>query len=103
MVTKAQDLVRRLRAAKWVDRAPPPPGANAIEPPEAEVARLRGLLRTLSVSDRSISALEFVSKETKAAKLAENAQTRLTVEARITVLSGGTVARFARGLHVGAL
>lgn len=59
---------------------------------------MREQLRSLAAADRAIRAWEYVSQETKSSRLAENAETRTAVEARIRELDGGAVTS-SRGIH----
>jgi hypothetical protein len=92
--TEQRSILHRLRSARWVNQRPPLPSPPPpAETREAELARLRERLHLLTASDRSVRAWVFVSPETRARKLAENAKARAAVEARIGELAGGTRTR----------
>jgi hypothetical protein len=71
MMTR-RDLVRRVRAARWVKIRTPPPALPPVWSKEAVLTRLREWLSMLAASRRTVLGLELVSSGTKARLLAEN-------------------------------
>jgi hypothetical protein len=99
MNARLWSLVRRLRDARWVNLKVPLVRPPAAETREAELLRLREHLRMLNGSERSIRAWEFVSAETRAKKLVQNAQAKTVVQARIAALGGGKGSGRTRSVH----